>query len=529
MVVSKDILNEEGISSAVVVVDAMIRNPIFWSASVMVTIVGLLLVWDNCVEYAREKTPKAIIPVIESMLIEMGSLGFIGIVISVLLNRIALGNAVAAISEEFLGEREIILETFEFLHQAFFQVAILFFVATGVMVVRVLQNLCEITLITEAYLGDDPSTCDEELVEEKLAGILKVYLLPAKCKDLFHDDDQSLVREEVCAMCDYEATLLARQAMRPPFIKELTMTMEERGAECLTIRERLIRELNLPRTFRIDRYLEGIFAANKMEVVDLSPLSWLPLIPLLSLTNALDLMHDVINSESPNATETSGYFFSTLWVLLPSLGVQLLCLAWGMLNFWKMAEIKSMLMPTLVRDAGNDCEVRLLPPAVENPRLRDEFDSTPDFLKPLERLVRKEPTNINAQLFGEVGGNGPEVYLASIKQHTWLCVTSLFFISSQILERDIYAIWHRDTVPVGDPEHLIPELLIYGAMIALNAWQLYIAPTTFLNYCLVTSVEELKMESAIANAIEGWDGTPIPRGTLKSLLPPSPAAVVSTE
>lgn len=198
----------------------------------------------------------------------------------------------------------------------------------------------------------------------------------------------------------------------------------------------------------------------------------------------------------------------------------MLCLTWGMLNFWKMAEIKAMLMPTLVHDAGNDGEVRLLPPAVENPRLREEFDSTPNFLKPFERLVRKEPTNINAQLFGDVGGNGPKVYLASIKQHTWLCVTSLFFITSQILERDIYAVWNRDTVSVGDPEHLIPELLLYGTMATLNMWQLYQAPTTFLNYCLVTSVEELKMESAIANAIEGWDGTPILRIKSKSLLPP---------
>lgn len=173
-----NVMNEEGISSMVIVVDAIIHSPIFWSASVMVTIVTLLLIWDKCVDFAREKTPRAIIPVIERMLIEMGSLGFIGIVISVLLNRIALGNAVGAISEEFLGERDIILETFEFLHEAFFQVAILFFVATGIMVIRVIQNLCEITSITEDYLGDDPSNCDNELVEEKLAGILKVYTLP---------------------------------------------------------------------------------------------------------------------------------------------------------------------------------------------------------------------------------------------------------------------------------------------------------------------------------------------------------------
>jgi hypothetical protein len=258
-----------------------------------------------------------------------------------------------------------------------------------------------------------------------------------------------------------------------------------------------------------------------MEIVDLSPLSWLPIIPAIALSNALDLTHGVINAESPNAAETSGYFFSTTWVLLPTVGLQLFCLGWGILNFWKMAEIKSMLMPTLVRDAGLDGQVRLLPPAVENYSLRKEFDSTPAFLRPFERLFGKPPENINSELFGEAGGNGPELYLTSIKFHTWLCVASIFFSASQILPRDLYAAFHLDTIVVGDPEHLIPEMLTYGSLIALNALQLYIAPTTFLNYCLVTSVEDLKMEWAIAQSIEDWDGAPIKQAALrpKRLIP----------
>jgi hypothetical protein len=56
--------------------DVLVHNPVFWSSSVMVTIVGLLLLWETFVEFAREKTPKAIIPVIDSMLVEMGFLSF---------------------------------------------------------------------------------------------------------------------------------------------------------------------------------------------------------------------------------------------------------------------------------------------------------------------------------------------------------------------------------------------------------------------------------------------------------------------
>jgi hypothetical protein len=42
----------------------------------MITIVTLLLIWDEFLEYAKEETPKSLQPVISSMLAEMGSLGF---------------------------------------------------------------------------------------------------------------------------------------------------------------------------------------------------------------------------------------------------------------------------------------------------------------------------------------------------------------------------------------------------------------------------------------------------------------------
>jgi hypothetical protein len=191
--------------------DAMIHNPIFWSTSVMLTIVGLLLLWENCVEYARENTPKAIVPVIESMLVEMGSLGFIGIVISVLLNRIALGETVGQLSEEYLGERELLFESFEYLHEAFFQVGILFFAAAGTIVVRVLQKLNQITSIAEKQLGNNgEQDCEGGAVAERLAGILNVYTLPADCRIIFDDNDVILTDDE-CSIRDYEAMWLVRK------------------------------------------------------------------------------------------------------------------------------------------------------------------------------------------------------------------------------------------------------------------------------------------------------------------------------
>lgn len=392
----------------------------------------------------------------------------------------------------------------------------------GYIVVAMLRKLDQITKIAEQSLeggierqsnGIESDASGEQDVEckattENLAIILDVYTLPAEFKTVVGDDRDCVESRESCPMRDYDAIMAVRKNMKPPLIQELTMTMEQRGAECLTIRERLIDELGLPRTFHIHRYLANVFADNKLKVVELSPLSWLPIIPALALSNALDLAHDVVNVDSPNAAETSGYFFSTPWVFFPTVTEQLLCLGWGLLNFKKMAEIKSMLMPTLVRDAGQDGRIRLVPPAMENECLRTEFDSTPAIIKPMERFYRAPATTINAELFGDIGANGPEFYLNSIKFHTWFTVSSLFFIVSEILPRDIYAILHGDTVQVGDPTNLAPELIAFGAFAIMDALILSLTPTTFLNYCLVTSVEDLKREWAIEKAIDSWDGTP---------------------
>ena len=274
-------------------------------------------------------------------------------------------------------------------------------------------------------------------------------------------------------------------------------------------RERLIREFQLPKSFRITTYLERVFADNKLDIVSISPFSWLPLIPAMALANAVDLSHDVANSEAANAAASSGYFFSTPWVFFPTLFVQVTCLVWGSFNFWKMAQIKSMLVPSLIASSPEGAEVagttagtpgnesrsiRLLPPAVESPELRAKFQSTPFWVRPIESLFRREPPkNRVEELFGEIGGSGPEFYLNSIKFQIWFTVSAFVVFCSQIIPRDLYALWHDPTLAsVGDPEHLVPELIAYGSFAALALLQLAtMVPVTFLNYCLVTCVEDM--------------------------------------
>ena len=54
---------------------------------------------------------------------------------------------------------------------------------------------------------------------------------------------------------------------------------------------------------------------------------------------------------------------------------------------------------------------------------------------------------------------------------------------------------------VGDPETLVPELVLWSVFAVSAVFQLSLAPTTFLNYCLVTSVEEFVDAEAMSESI----------------------------
>ena len=52
------------------------------------------------------------------------------------------------------------------------------------------------------------------------------------------------------------------------------------------------------------------------------------------------------------------------------------------------------------------------------------------------------------------------------------------------------------------PAAVLPEALLYGFFVALCAWQLSLAPRTFLNYSAATSIELMTKEWALEKALE---------------------------
>lgn len=219
--------------------------------------------------------------------------------------------------------------------------------------------------------------------------------------------------------------------------------------------------------------------------------TWLLLVPVLAITNSVDIAHHVVSSVSVNSAASSGYFVGTPWVVVPFAIYMALKGAWGIFNYWKMAAIKSMLVPRLELDPL-DNTVRIIPPRVESPEARQSFHSTPNFLKPLEDLFRELPTTRVEELFGHVGKGGPAFYLESIKLHTWICVASLIGFGAQIIPRDLFVLANPDQMAhAGRPDLLVPEISFFSLIVVFNLFQLWLAPKTFLNFCLIECVNNL--------------------------------------
>lgn len=527
----------------------LIQNPVTWSVAIMMTIVGLLFAWEGLIETAREKVPRVVEQVIDQVLTEMGSLGFIGLFLdTAVLHQPAVREGLVELSERVLGDEELLLETFEFLHTVFFQTAILFFAGSAFLIVQVLDTLKTVADMADAAVLKQAATSPMATTTSDIAvdGDKETYDTMSSQMDTTSQASDHDVQ-------DLAAILLLEEAARQQrwtttdgsttkryniWQREASLTMQQRGAEAVIIRERLIREMRLEGNFRIADYLEtGVFAKTttttssekegidqekeeeetkgRFDFIEISPAVWIPLIPSIALANALDLSHDVVNADSVNAVASSGYFLSTPWVFWPTLVTQVVTLMWGLTNFWKMAVMKQMLLPGLEEVANNDEEEEeeeegsdqsirssndkqrrekfvLCAPMVEDEVLRKDFSvnrATPTLARPFEEQYQAPATNRVEELYGVVGGNGEEFYFNSIKFHLWKCATG-WIAFSQVLPRDLYALTHPSDL-VGAPDYLLPEIAVFGLFALLDLWQATkLVPTTVLNYCIITTVQD---------------------------------------
>lgn len=451
---------------------ALSLTPIVGSSLIMLTIVGLLYLWEQSVEYLRESVPKTLLPMVESILGEIGGLGFIGLILQSVLSNNSIKEVLEEISIHFFGEGDIALENFEYLHSAFFQVGIGYFVAAGGMAALGIKKL-EIKEVQSLQFDDQNAgicTASPDLVVQYIPECVNQGQLPGA----------SIVRDD----------------LRSPTV--------EKAARTVLMRYQVMKWFpHLPETFRVESYLQASFAYNLKKIVEVSPMTWVYLIPALAISNGIDLSHEVINAASPNAAESSGYFFSTFASIGPATFTVLVSAIWGSWNYWKLTQIKHMLLPRVGQSDDKDM-TKILPPMYESKSEREAFDSSPAWIRPIEEIWAKPAKNNFEELFGAAGGVSLRLYQQSIKYQTWLSITHVVFFGTQIIPRDVSAL--VTGAAVGDPAHLTAELATYSAFVALALLQLCTVSTkAFWNLVLVAGAAEENRETLLEIS-----GSPLP-------------------
>ena len=478
----------------------------------MVTIVALLYSWERTVTSARQSLPDTLQPVVDSMLVELGGLGFIGLFLSVAVVDGPLGSLVGSLSQQFLGNSAILLESFEFLHQSFFEVALCFFFIASITVTSVVRQVKALELVSRTVFdlnGDGHVSLGE------VAQVLKLQPLELNHPNNFRQESSKGDPRDDLTTTEQAIQYGLQMAPRSTIWNRLFATFNDIQAEALLVRERFLQEYRIaPDSFLLETYFVKVFGNKLQDMVELSPLTWLPLIPVVAQGRSIDLSHNIVSAASDNAFTSCGEFLASPAYLSAQTVALMISVVWGLFDFWKMVQLKSMLVPTLVRipltntttttttKRGNessyyyykedeDSVVVLLPPRYQCPELLAEFDSSPLPFGWVESLWGAPARNDHEALFGRAGRNGPALYQKSIQLHTWWVVALLVFLLGQVVLRDLSALVQELPPSVGRPDLVRPEVALYGTYTTILMGQLWLLPKTFLDYTLVTSIESL--------------------------------------
>lgn len=474
-------------------ISTILTSPIFWCCAILVSIISLLFVWEEVVCAARKKLPSTLMPVLDSMLAEMGALGFIGIFLTVFVIGGPLGMLVGELSDIFLGEEEILLESFESLHEALFEIAIAYYLAAGAVVYRVLG---QIALLQDFSLAIFDLDGDGDVSLDEIAEFLGVEAI-----DIDQNGDGVLD--------DSEIALAIQSVAKPSLWSEMLVSSDRIRAEAMIVRERFIETCRLSPTFKIEDYFVPIFGSRLEDLVEISPLIWIPMIPAISFDYSIDISHHVVSPTAGNAFQSCGAFLSDPIYFLFSSILTGATLTWGIWNFWKVTTIKHMLLPVLVKDTSSaKANAMLLPPRYEDKHLLQEFDSSPLVFGWIESFFGKPAQNGHEKLFGKVGSAGPKVYLKSIQLQIWVQVNQIVFWGYEIIARDVQAL-SGSGVAIADDMLVKNELVVFAVYAMLSLAQLLLAPQTFLNYCIISSIERLTDECVIQDAFCSLDAAKV--------------------
>ncbi|KAL7525973.1 hypothetical protein ACHAXR_004473 [Thalassiosira sp. AJA248-18] len=227
------------------------------------------------------------------------------------------------------------------------------------------------------------------------------------------------------------------------------------GTDFLAVRHRFLLKYQLPRNFHLD--LTPAFATYLMKLIHFQPQIWLPLIPVLSLGQALDMKHGAISASSSNALATTGFFYSTPAVWYMVLIWQATTLVLFFFNVIKIVAFKNR-----AAEAVSTCN-------------NDDYASA-------ETVGSHSPTGLSVPSQTDEHLAIPEWYLLSLQYHAWLSISFVLLIVSDVLMRDYQALVAG--AEVGDPAGLVPETIWFTLFAILSTLQLTQTQKLFWGFCL---------------------------------------------
>jgi hypothetical protein len=417
---------------------------------VMLVLIGLLVTWETLVHRLREKTPTSLLPVIESILGEIGGLGFIGLLLEV-----------------WRPDNHELLEKFEFFHSVFFQVAVACFVFSGLLISFVVFQLEQ--LRTLSIFPNPTNTTDDSSSTPSSSSLYGTMT--------------SLANSEEDTNTSSDTNI---------YWRELTLTTQQRVENFSLKRQYLLKRYGLDAEFRFD--MEPVFAAYLQKMVHLNPIqAWVPLIPILAAVHAVDLSHGVINNAaSENALRTAGYFATTRVVWIPVVMWQLAVFCVSIFNFVRMAQFKEEHKHLIASGTTTNNNINNINKNINSNNNADMTSSTSasnivsdDTTKTEHSEAQKVEVTDGDQLLTPI----PDWYLSSIKFHAWLTLSGIVFFVTEVLSRDViqYMIFQRGHQQVlGNLDSIVRlELSVFSIFVLSSLFQLWLTPSVFWNLCLL--------------------------------------------
>ena len=462
-----------------------------WTLFTTALVLAFGQAFESFTHAVRHRVPSSLVAVVEAILSEITTLGFMGLTVGTL-QMSSADSPLGQLSQRFLGNPHELFELFENVDSSLFPITIAFVTACTVIMGTVTLQFETFRRSTQAELLQAKLTEDQEREACQGAGAVSTPEECAVARERSQSANGILLRSMAIPSTD---------GVRPSALSALNefgRSAQERRAEFLRFRSRFIEQARadgfaIADDFQFGKYLARTAAEDLKTLVSIEPVQlakvWMPLmvceLGLLAVSGGVD-----------------GDFLPSLFGL-----AQIPIATWSAWNYARLWSIKQALVPQLgvlhdvppATGAPSAVIYKLLPPRYA--LLNGAFNAPTalDFLNVVERLFERPALSAHDRLFGPLGSGGADFYLSSMKLNLFSAVVSLAFFGGgggaemvDGLANLLTNICTAATMPVATSvvaDTSAVAALLTGLTLLPSVGAVLLTPYTFLMFNWVTSVE----------------------------------------